>query len=134
MGAAKLETSGHSIDTATGQNAPAELSSDRVKKIFTDIAWDYERFNRLSSFGQYISWLETLIDKSPITPETQLLDIAGGTGDVSFMACNRKKPAKIVLSDYTPAMLDVAKERLEEGENRGVPVELAVVDGQGHPL
>mgnify|MGYP002228679898 CR=1 FL=1 len=31
------------------------------------------------------------------------------------MACNRKKPAKIVLSDYTPAMLDVAKERLEEG-------------------
>ena len=133
MGAAKLETSGHSIDTATGQNAPAELSSDRVKKIFTDIAWDYERFNRLSSFGQYISWLETLIDKSPITPETQLLDIAGGTGDVSFMACNRKKPAKIVLSDYTPAMLDVAKERLEEGENRGVPVELAVVDGQDIP-
>lgn len=63
MGAAKLETSGHSIDTATGQNAPAELSSDRVKKIFTDIAWDYERFNRLSSFGQYISWLETLIDQ-----------------------------------------------------------------------
>lgn len=133
MGAAKLETSGHSIDTATGQNAPAELSSDRVKKIFTDIAWDYERFNRLSSFGQYISWLETLIDKSPITPETQLLDIAGGTGDVSFMACNRKKPAKIVLSDYTPAMLDVAKGRLEEGENRGVPVELAVVDGQDIP-
>ena len=35
----------HSIDTATGQEAPAETSSARVKKIFTDIAWKYERFN-----------------------------------------------------------------------------------------
>ena len=32
----------HSIDTATGQEAPAEISSARVKKIFTDIAWKYE--------------------------------------------------------------------------------------------
>ena len=123
----------HSIDTATGESAPAQLSSERVQKIFTDIAWDYERFNRLSSFGQYVGWLETLIDRSPITPDTRLLDIAGGTGDVSFMACSRKKPKEIILSDYTPAMLEVAQERLDEGENRGVPVELAVVDGQDIP-
>ena len=42
----------HSIDTATGKSAPANISSERVKKIFTDIAWDYERFNKYSSFGQ----------------------------------------------------------------------------------
>ena len=82
----------HSIDTATGQEAPAEISSARVKKIFTDIAWKYERFNKLSSFGQYRSWLRTLIDKSPITSETLMLDIAGGTGDVTFTACERKQP------------------------------------------
>lgn len=127
------QKSAHSIDTATGENAPAEISSERVKKIFTDIAENYERFNRLSSFGQYVSWLETLIDKAPIAPDAQMLDIAGGTGDVSFMACSRKRPAHIILSDYTPAMLDVAQERLDEGENRGVPVELAVVDGQDIP-
>lgn len=123
----------HSIDTATGEHAPAEISSERVQKIFTSIAWDYERFNRLSSFGQYISWLEKLISLSPITPQTRMLDIAGGTGDVTFMACTHKKPKEIILSDYTPAMLEVAQERLDEGENRGVPVELAVVDGQDIP-
>lgn len=123
----------HSIDTATGESAPAEISSDRVQKIFTDIAWDYERFNRLSSFGQYVSWLETLIDKSPIRSDARMLDVAGGTGDVTFMACNRKKPKEIILSDYTPAMLEVAMERLAEGENRGVPVDLAVVDAQDIP-
>ena len=121
------------IDTATGKEAPAEISSERVKKIFTDIAWDYERFNRYSSFGQYRSWLKTLIDLSPITEHSLMLDIAGGTGDVTFMACERKKPRRIILSDYTPAMLEVAADRLEEGENCGVDVELAVVDGQDIP-
>ena len=104
-----------------------------MKKIFTDIAWKYERFNKLSSFGQYRSWLRTLIDKSPITSETLMLDIAGGTGDVTFTACARKQPKSIVLSDYTPAMLEVAQTRLDAGEANGVPVELAVVDGQDIP-
>ena len=113
----------HSIDTATGQEAPAEISSARVKKIFTDIAWKYERFNKLSSFGQYRSWLRTLIDKSPITSETLMLDIAGGTGDVTFTACERKQPKHIILSDYTPAMLEVAQSRLDAGEANGVPYE-----------
>lgn len=122
-----------SIDTATGKEAPAEISSERVKKIFTDIAWDYDRFNTLSSFGRFRSWLKILIDKAPITPATKMLDVAGGTGDVSFTACTYKKPASIILSDYTPAMLEVAKDRLDEGENHGVPVELAVVDGQDIP-
>lgn len=124
----------HSIDTATGKSAPANISSERVKKIFTDIAWDYERFNKYSSFGQYRSWLKTLIDKAPIRPDSLMLDIAGGTGDVTFMACERKKPAHIILSDYTPAMLDVAQTRLDAGEANGVPIVLAVVDGQNIPF
>lgn len=123
----------HSIDTATGQDAPASISSERVKKIFTDIAWDYEKFNTYSSFGQYRSWLRTLIDKSPITPDSHMLDIAGGTGDVTFTACKYKKPGFIILSDYTPAMLDVAQARLDAGEACGVDVDLAVVDGQDIP-
>lgn len=128
------EQASHSIDTATGEYAPAALSSERVKKIFTDIAWDYERFNKYSSFGQYRSWLKTLIDKAPIEPDSLMLDIAGGTGDVTFTACERKQPAHIILSDYTPAMLDVAQARLDAGEAHGVPIVLAVVDGQNIPF
>ena len=128
------EQTSNSIDTATGKQAPASISSERVKKIFTDIAWDYERFNACSSFGQYRSWLKTLIDKAPIRPDSLMLDIAGGTGDVTFMACEHKQPAHIILSDYTPAMLDVAQTRLDAGEANGVPVVLAVVDGQDIPF
>ena len=58
---------------------------------------------------------------------------AGGTGDVTFTACERKQPKHIILSDYTPAMLEVAQSRLDAGEANGVPVELVVVDGQDIP-
>jgi demethylmenaquinone methyltransferase/2-methoxy-6-polyprenyl-1,4-benzoquinol methylase len=119
-----------SIDTATGEKAPAEISSTRVKKIFTDIAWNYERFNFWSSFGRYRSWLRKLIEYAPIRPDSLMLDVAGGTGDVTFTACKHKKPGAVILSDYTPAMLDVAQARLDAGEANGVPVELCVVDGQ----
>lgn len=123
----------HSIDTATGEEAPPEISSERVVDIFTDIATRYDRFNALSSFGRYKSWLKLLIDKAPIHARTRMLDVAGGTGDVAFAACARKKPGSILLTDLTPAMLDVAKERLAKGENKGVPVELAVMDAQDIP-
>ena len=39
----------------------------------------------------------------------------------------------MLLTDFTPAMLEVARGRLEAGENNGVPVELAVVDAQDIP-
>ena len=39
------------IDTATGLEAPAELSSERVRDIFSHIARKYERFNALSSLA-----------------------------------------------------------------------------------
>lgn len=61
------DSEARSIDTASGKEAPAELSSSRVKKIFTDIAWDYERFNALSSFGQYISWLKSSSTQAPLS-------------------------------------------------------------------
>ena len=46
-----------SIDTATGLEAPPELSSERVRDIFSAIARKYERFNAISSFGAYKLWL-----------------------------------------------------------------------------
>jgi demethylmenaquinone methyltransferase / 2-methoxy-6-polyprenyl-1,4-benzoquinol methylase len=125
--------SGTSIDTATGRVAPPEVSSTRVQEIFTDIAVNYDRFNKLSSFGRYKSWLNKLIDECPINSRTSMLDVAAGTGDVAFAACEAKHPGTVLLTDFTPAMLDIARERLRAGEACGVPVEIATVDAQDIP-
>ncbi|WP_195666679.1 class I SAM-dependent methyltransferase, partial [Eggerthella lenta] len=60
----------HTIDTATGKEAPAEISSQRVYEIFSAIAKKYERFNAISSFGAYKGWLKGMIEAAPITEES----------------------------------------------------------------
>lgn len=121
------------IDTATGEEAPANISEERVQDIFSHIARKYHRFNVFSSLGLYKSWLRKTVDLANITPETDLLDLAAGTGDVSYMAAKRTPCKHIQLTDYVPEMLDVARDRMAAGENNGVPIDFDVVDAQHIP-
>lgn len=127
------DTPAKSIDTATGESAPADLSSSRVKDIFARIAKRYEAFNALSSFGAYRLWLAKLVRAADVGPADAVLDIAGGTGDVTFAIARAKRPAVVVCSDLVPEMLDVARAHAKAGASAGVPVHFAVVDAQDIP-
>lgn len=122
-----------SIDTATGKEAPAELSSERVYEIFSNIAKKYERFNAVSNFGAYKLWLAGMMRQAPIDHTSDVLDIAGGTGDVAFAVARTKRPAHIQLTDFVPEMLDVARAHYGEGASCGVPVDFDEVDAQNIP-
>ena len=121
------------IDTATGEKAPASISENRVKEVFGAIAQKYDRFNAASSFGLYKHWLNAVVDAANLTPNSNLLDLAGGTGDVSYTAAKRKSPAHIQLTDFVPEMLEVAREREQRGAGQGVPIDFDVVDAQNIP-
>ena len=123
----------HTIDTASGTPAPASVSEERVKCIFSNIARKYGLFNTCSSFGTYRLWLHALVDYAPITHADTVLDIAGGTGDVSFCVARKKKPARIVCSDLVPEMLDVAKERYQRHYSKRAPIDFHIVDAQNIP-
>ncbi len=123
-----------SIDTATGKEAPAEISSERVRDIFSSIAKKYERFNAISSFGAYKRWLAGMMRQAPIKEGDDVLDIAGGTGAVSFIVARTKHPRHIQCTDLVNEMLDVARMHVElEGKNCGVPMSFQVVDAQNIP-
>ncbi len=122
-----------SIDTATGKEAPAEISSERVKGIFSSIADKYERFNAVSSFGAYRRWLAGMMRQAPIGPDMDVLDIAGGTGDVTFAVAHAKRPRHIQCTDLVPEMLEVARAHCADGAAEGVPVDFDVVDAQDIP-
>mgnify|MGYP002555925414 CR=1 FL=1 len=109
------------IDTATGKEAPAEISSERVKDIFSTIAKKYERFNAISSFGAYKMWLAGMMKQAPISANDDVLDIAGGTGDVSFTVARAKHPRHIQCTDLVNEMLDVARAHYADGAADGVP-------------
>lgn len=122
-----------SIDTATGKQAPADISSERVKDIFSTIATKYERFNAVSSFGAYKLWLAGMMRQAPISRSADVLDIAGGTGDVTFSVARAKHPRHIVCTDLVDEMLDVARAHYAAGAAAGVPVDFEVVDAQDIP-
>ena len=122
-----------SIDTATGKEAPADISSERVKDIFSSIAKKYERFNAVSSFGAYKTWLAGMMRQAPIAADADVLDIAGGTGDVTFTVARAKHPRHIQCTDLVDEMLDVARMHYADGKAEGVPVDFEVVDAQHIP-
>ena len=121
------------IDTATGKEAPAELSTERVKAIFSSIARKYELFNAVSSFGAYRRWLDGMMLQAPILPHHDVLDIAGGTGDVSRWVAKAKRPAHIQCTDLVPEMLEVARAHAAHGDFGDVPIDFDVVDAQDIP-
>lgn len=122
-----------SIDTATGKEAPADISSERVKDIFSSIAKKYERFNAVSSLGAYKAWLARMMSQAPISAEADVLDIAAGTGDVTFTVARTKRPRHIQCTDLVPEMLDVARAHYADGAAVGVTVDFEVVDAQNIP-
>lgn len=117
----------------TVRNGAPDAHGARVRGIFSEIAQRYDLFNALSSFGIYRSWLTRMARVAACTAEDRVLDVAGGTGDVSFELCESCPPASIELTDFTPEMLDVARERIDAGANQGVPVSLAEVDAHALP-
>ena len=74
-----------------------------------------------------------MMKQAPIEPTDDVLDIAGGTGDVTFTVARAKRPAHIQCTDLVPEMLDVARMHLAEGAANGVPVDFEVVDAQAIP-
>lgn len=125
-----------SIDTETGMPAAEEISMDRVHDIFASIATKYERFNKLSSFGTYKIWVKKLVELTPVKPNSIVLDLAAGTGEISFAIANTYHPKMIICSDLVPEMLDVAKS-LQDKKCKNISsteIEYKVIDAQSIPF
>jgi len=85
--------------------APGEATAERVRGIFSNIADRYDTFNALASMGIDRSWRSALVKACALTPESRVLDLAAGTGDVSLAIAEKAAPAEVVVTDFTPEML-----------------------------
>ncbi|GAB1290056.1 2-methoxy-6-polyprenyl-1,4-benzoquinol methylase, mitochondrial [Apodemus speciosus] len=55
-----------------------------VYQVFESVAKKYDLMNDMMSLGIHRAWKDVLIRKMHPPPGTQLLDVAGGTGDIAF--------------------------------------------------
>lgn len=90
-----------------------------VHKVFEDVAKSYDLMNDAMSMGIHRLWKDMFIERLGPTPGTRLLDMAGGTGDISFrylkylqnQANPQSKQSHVTVSDINQHMLDVGEER-----------------------
>ncbi len=113
--------------------APGEATTERVQGIFSTIADRYDSFNMLASLGIDRLWRRELVRACALRPEDRVLDLCAGTGDVALAIARQAAPAAVVVTDFTPEMLDVAREKIARYEgSTQLTVELA--DAQDLPF
>ncbi|MDO8914966.1 MAG: class I SAM-dependent methyltransferase [Coriobacteriia bacterium] len=92
-------------------DGPGVPTTEKVRGVFTRIARDYDRMNRVLSMGLDQGWRRRLVREAALTPGCEVLDVAAGTGDVAFAIARTGVPALVIATDFTPAMLDIARVR-----------------------
>ena len=97
------------------ETIPEAEKAGRVHGVFSSVASRYDLMNDVMSAGIHRLWKEATIDWLAPRPGMQLLDVAGGTGDISFRFLDRiKGDGHATVCDMTQAMLDEGAQRAEK--------------------
>ncbi len=84
-----------------------------VHGVFSNVASKYDIMNDVMSVGIHRIWKNAMMDWLAPRGEQKLLDVAGGTGDISFRFLKRAPDAHATVFDMTQGMLDAGRERAE---------------------
>lgn len=87
-----------------------------VHGVFTRVASKYDIMNDVMSMGIHRIWKDAMMDWLAPRPGQRLLDVAGGTGDVSFRFLNRAPGAHATVLDMTESMLVEGRQRAEASD------------------
>ena len=90
-----------------------EEKAGLVHGVFTRVASRYDVMNDLMSGGVHRLWKNAMMDWLAPRPGQRLLDVAGGTGDISFRFLSRARDAEAVVLDMTESMLVEGRKRAE---------------------
>jgi demethylmenaquinone methyltransferase/2-methoxy-6-polyprenyl-1,4-benzoquinol methylase len=125
-------------DTSTSfgyRNVPEGERQSLVNRVFASVADRYDLMNDLMSGGLHRLWKRDLIAQlNPPRGEQafRLIDVAGGTGDVSIRYAKASGPnATAVLCDISPEMIAVGRGRIEAA---GLCQRISLVEGNAEDL
>jgi len=88
-----------------------EEKTRRVGEVFSSVARRYDIMNDLMSGGMHRLWKDRFVNRVKPRSGENILDMAGGTGDVAFRMARRG--ALVTVSDINADMLKVGEERAE---------------------
>jgi demethylmenaquinone methyltransferase/2-methoxy-6-polyprenyl-1,4-benzoquinol methylase len=96
-------------------NIPLAEKAKRVAEVFSSVAGNYDLMNDLMSFGLHRLWKRFTISAAHVQPGQTILDIAGGTGDLTRAFATKVGPAgRVILADINAEMLNQGRDRLTD--------------------
>jgi demethylmenaquinone methyltransferase/2-methoxy-6-polyprenyl-1,4-benzoquinol methylase len=95
------------------ETVPEAEKAIKVQSVFTSVAEKYDVMNDVMSMGIHRIWKEAMMDWLAPRPGQKLLDVAGGTGDISFKFLNRTSFSHATVLDITENMLIAGRKRAE---------------------
>ena len=109
-----------------------EEKAEHVKDVFDSVSHRYDLMNDLMSVGMHRLWKKHTIEKASVRYGQNILDLAGGTGDLAKVFANQVgSSGHVVLADINLSMLREGRIRLV---NSGVAGNLSIVQVNAEDL
>ncbi len=97
------------------QTVEKNEKESKVASVFHSVAQQYDIMNDLMSFGIHRLWKRFTIDASGVRPGNKVLDLAGGTGDLTAKFSQLVgREGKVILADINSSMLNVGRDKLRD--------------------
>jgi len=111
-----------------------EEKAERVRGVFDSVAPNYDLMNDLLTGGIHRRWKRAAVRVARLAQGHHVLDLAGGTGDLSVEFAKRVGPeGRVVLGDINVTMLEHARRRIDY-DPCGDRIVLAQVDAEALPF
>ena len=95
------------------QDVPEAEKAARVGQVFDSVAQRYDVMNDLMSAGLHRLWKAYTVAQAAVRPGMKVLDVAGGTADLSREFARRVGPSgEVWLTDINASMLRIGRDRL----------------------
>jgi demethylmenaquinone methyltransferase/2-methoxy-6-polyprenyl-1,4-benzoquinol methylase len=110
----------------------SEQKQAMVADVFHSVAAKYDIMNDVMSFGVHRLWKRFTLDASNVRPGNKVLDLAGGTGDLTRKFSQAVgSTGKVILADINDSMIKVGREKLH---NLGVVGNVEYVQANAQAL
>ena len=114
------------------QSVEETEKAKRVRGVFDSVAPKYDLMNDLMSMGLHRAWKAYTVLVADVRQGDQVLDIAGGTGDLALAFAKKVGPTgRVVHTDINEAMLSTGRNRLIDA---GVILPTVVCDAETLPF
>ena len=114
------------------QTVAEDEKAHKVAEVFHSVAAKYDVMNDVMSAGLHRLWKTFTIAQAGVRPGFKVLDIAGGTGDLSKAFARQAGPTgEVWLTDINESMLRVGRDRLL---NQGMQTPVMLCDAEKLPF